>query len=166
MSKREKIIVLLMVLSVAYGAYALFFEGRGSKTKATRTQKSSGELDGFVSEIAQRLAGMNQSETGAYTLALAESGWDNDPFLETELSVMKAAGRETEASVDIASLFTYSGYLKMGSRGMAIINGMEYEVGELLEETDYRVKRITPTRVFIGDAGGKTDVVLLLNETE
>ena len=166
MSKREKIIIALMLLSVIYGAYSLFFESAVKKTKSPISKKSPAALDGFVAEIAQNLVGKGQSDTGEYVLARAEAGWEKDPFLESELNLTVADEADAVDPAVIESMFIYSGYLKMGKRGMAIINDMEYEVGEELENLGYLVKKITPTQVVLGIADSKKEFVLLLNESE
>jgi hypothetical protein len=66
----------------------------------------------------------------------------------------------------LANQFVYSGYLKMGRRGIAIINGMEYEVGEAIEGAGYTVEQIAASKVVLGISGSDNKFVLLLTETE
>jgi hypothetical protein len=165
MSKREKIIVGLMILVVIYGAYSLFFESSGTKPKGEAGSKAAKSVDVFVAEIAQSLSGLDLTGPGAYVMSRAETSWERDPFLDFELTP-SGGGDPVVESIDIDTVLTYSGFLRMGNRGLAIINGMEYETGEMLEETGYVVKKITPTQVVVGVAGRSKEYVLLLTETE
>jgi hypothetical protein len=53
--------------------------------------------------------------------------------------------------------FVYSGYLEVNQRRLAVINGMEYVVGEQLESGGYIVKSIDPEKVILEDVskGGR-----------
>lgn len=167
MSKREKIIVGLMVLAVLYGIYAIFFEAKfAQKKKAPVRTGTAASVDGFVAEITKNMVDMKQSESGQYVLNQAEAQWEKNPFLETEMIPQSELNLAAKETVDVGSLFTYSGYLKMGKRGMAIINGLEYEVGEVIEDAGYMIRKITPTQVVIGMADNPEEFVLLIAETE
>jgi len=155
-----------MLVAVIYGAYSLFFESSGSRPKSSANTQSTTSLDSFVAEIAQSLSGLNLSGPGAYVMAQAETPWERDPFLEYELNPTNGAEDVSVDTTNIDTILTYSGFLKMGSRGLAIINGMEYESGEVLEDTGFVVKKITPTQVVVGISGRKKDFVLLLTEAE
>jgi len=155
-----------MLLSVLYGAYILFVDPSLKKSKGTAGQKSTTALDGLVAEIAQGLAGRDTSETGVYVLAQAEADWEKDPFLETELDLSDIDDDTFLDTAALASQFVYSGYLKMGRRGIAIIKGRKYEVGEALETAGYKVKQISAAKVVLGITDSEKDFVLLLTETK
>ncbi|MDH4011352.1 MAG: hypothetical protein OEU55_11590, partial [Desulfobacterales bacterium] len=57
MSNREKIIVGLMLLTVVYGIYALFFEGKGKSsttpTAAVSATKQLENLNAFITKVAE-----------------------------------------------------------------------------------------------------------------
>lgn len=151
-----------MVAAVLYGAYVLFFESSSKMTKRPAAPKTTAEIEDFVGQITRNIAGKAQSKGGAYTLSQAEADWDKDPFLKSE---MDFNAPKDEKPLDFANL-SYSGFLKMGKRDMAIINGMEYEVGEELEDEGYTIKEITPTKVILDVAERKKDLVLLLTEKQ
>ena len=60
------------------------------------------------------------------------------------------------------SAFSYSGYLKVSNKNLAIINGVEYEAGDPLEIEGYVLKKIYPGKVVIVNekSGAKFDVPL------
>ncbi len=155
-----------MLAVVIFGAYSLYFQSPGAKPKGSAAPQSNLSLDSFVAEIAQSLSGLDLSGPSGYVMTQAETPWERDPFLESELRPANQKEDVAAETTNINSILTYSGYLKMGNRGLAIINGMEYEMGEVLDETGYIVKNITPTQVVVGMSGRKKDFVLLLTETE
>jgi hypothetical protein len=55
----------------------------------------------------------------------------------------------------------YSGFLQMGQKRLAIINGMEYETGDRLEPGGFLLKSISPTRVVIAPRGKKSKSISL-----
>ncbi len=48
-----------------------------------------------------------------------------------------------------SSKIIYSGYVDSGKKKLAVINGLEYRVGEQLEMEGYILKGITPSKVLI-----------------
>jgi hypothetical protein len=55
----------------------------------------------------------------------------------------------------------------MGDKRLAIINGMEYETGDILEPDGFIIRNITPSRVVIAPAGKKKKTLILpMEETE
>ena len=58
----------------------------------------------------------------------------------------------------------YSGFLEIGSKRLAIINGMEYEAGDRVNPGAFSVKTILPGKVIMTSSQG--EVVLPLQESE
>ena len=162
MTKREKTIVFLMVLSLVYGFYVFFLEGPAKRPHAETTSK----LDTFNQFIA-KIATMTQdglSEIDAYIIENISAKWTKDPLLNTRRdNKYFTASRETP---EIIKGITYNGYLRMGSRHIAIINGSEYEAGEELEKEGFTVGRIYPNRVIIVLRGGKVKHSIPLEEAQ
>ncbi len=57
------------------------------------------------------------------------------------------------AAHDIA----YTGYVAIGNSVLAILDGLEYRVGETVADTGYVVKSITPGKVVLASPGDVTD---------
>ena len=55
----------------------------------------------------------------------------------------------------------YTGYLRMGDKRLAIINGMEYEAGDILEPDGFIIRSISPRRVVIAPPGAKKNTIIL-----
>ncbi len=58
----------------------------------------------------------------------------------------------------------YTGYLEIGTRRIAVINGESYEAGEELEAGGYLVKRIRSSAVVIEEKGTGKDITVPLEE--
>jgi hypothetical protein len=173
MSNREKIIVGLMLLTVAYGVYALFFEGK-VKSSATPIASVSAtqqleNLNAFITKVAEASkAGLSKEDK--YIISRAESAWKQDPLTTVELTdrpeneinrqqqqVAKTTGPQLNVS--------YTGFMQMGDKKFAIIDGLEYAAGEELERGGFVVRSITPNQVVIFSTdGSKKKFVFTLEE--
>jgi len=167
MSTREKIIVGLMLLTVAYGAYILFLEPSTDAGPLKQTEQGLDELNAFISKVAATTqAGLSEKE--AYVLEQAEAKWPRDPML-TVTSDLPAIEEEKapEEAPAAAYKVNYTGYLQMGATRLAIINGMEYQIGDQIEPGGFVVQKISPTQVVIASSEGrKTTFSVPLDETE
>ncbi|UCF93098.1 MAG: hypothetical protein JSW39_02770 [Desulfobacterales bacterium] len=167
MTIRERIIVGLMFLTVVYGAYTLLFASPPQKgLRVTTTGLES--LNDFITKIAASTkAGL--SKVDSYILQQAEAEWNQDPLLNIELK-SKPQEQEKAKQPETPTLeleLSYSGYLQMGDTRLAIINGMEYEVGDQVIEGGYIVRSISPRQVVIAVPGeGNSKFVIPLEETE
>jgi hypothetical protein len=68
-----------------------------------------------------------------------------------------------EAARAIPNL-AYSGFLEIGSKRLAIINGMEYEAGDRVNPGALSIKSILPNKVIMTSSQG--EIVLPLQESE
>jgi hypothetical protein len=131
MSIREKIIVVCALLAVLYGVYVfgipmITATRIADDTPTPRIQ----ELKNFADEVRSKLSMEGFSEPDEYIIQKASVKWDDNPFLSSELSVeSEPPEAQVEALLEKLEII-YSGYLMMGTRELAIINGMEYEIGE------------------------------------
>jgi hypothetical protein len=157
MTSREKIIVGLMLLTVVYGVYTVFFEDKGGTPGiapiSATTQLEN--LNDFINKIVEASkAGLTKEDK--YIRQLAEAEWKQDPLIIAELKdrpedeIKKAK----VAPVSIPDLdIAYTGFMQMGDIKFAIINGVEYATGDRLEQGDYILRSITPNRVVIVSTG-------------
>jgi hypothetical protein len=162
MTKREKIIVFLMVISLVYGVYVFFLE---KPAKRTRTDTAS-KLDTF-SKFINTITEMTKdglTEIDEYIIENISAKWTKDPLLSTRKVNPWDDG--TGDIPDALKGISYNGYLQMGSRHLAIINGTEYEAGEELEKGGFTVGKIYPNRVIIVLRGGKVKHSIPLEETQ
>ena len=162
---RQQIIILgIMALVIVFAAYDFFIAPR-SKSEMIDIKKKTSELEIFLADITSRLPKGALPTADAYVLSRAESEWVHDPFYE------RKSFREWEKRKERAKAgggmsqrvsFSYSGYLKVSNKNLAIINGVEYEAGDRLELEGYVLKNIYPGKVVIVNekSGAKFDVPL------
>ena len=128
MTNREKIIVGLAVLALGYGAVELLLP-RAKVAPVAQPQSLEG-LNAFIAKVADATRS-GAAEAGTIAIQKAEAAWKQDPFLE--IRKPQAPRPETTGPKDGGRLpgnFVYSGFIEIGARRMAIINGMEYEAGD------------------------------------
>jgi len=166
MSKREKIILIIMALTVVYGFYALFLE---TSTSPINISSSESKLDAF-NKFINNVAAMTKdglSDIDSYIIEHIPAKWTKDPLLKTKNEFkFDEAGRVAEEASAQKLGITYSGFLQMDNKSLAIINGMEYETGERLRQSGYVVGAIYPTRVIILTRGGKQRISIQLRDTQ
>ena len=173
MSNREKIIVGLMLLTVAYGVYALFFEGKGkSGTTPIATISATQELENlntFITKVAEASkAGLSKEDK--YIIARAESPWKQDPLTTVELTErpedeINRKKQQVAQTTGPQLNVSYTGFMQMGDKKFAIINGLEYAAGDELEQGGFVVQSITPGQVVIlSTDGSKKKFVFPLEE--
>jgi len=164
MSNREKIIVALMVLSVVYGVYIIFFESpRQVKTITAGGDRELEALNTFITKVADK-AKSGASKEQAYALAKAQTAWKQDPLVQLEA---KKDEVNTGPEPVLDTRVQYTGFLQMGDTTMAIISGMEYETGDRLEPGGFIIRRILPNHVVVAPPGkNKKTMILPMEETE
>jgi hypothetical protein len=158
MTTREKIIVGLMLLTVTYGVYTVFFEGKAKprETATISATKQLENLNAFITKVAEASrAGLSKNDE--YIIQLAEAEWKQDPLISAELkdrpeSEIQKATRVTRVPTPDLNI-AYTGFMQMGDKKFAIINGLEYASGDRLEQGDYIVRSITPRQVVIVSTG-------------
>ncbi|MDY6903591.1 MAG: hypothetical protein SWH61_02790 [Thermodesulfobacteriota bacterium] len=159
MSLREKIIVALAALAVLYGAYELglksLFSGDAPPALEKQDNADSGTgTAAFTANLLKKVNSVELTPRESHILENTQSAWDKDPFIDAEMAM---AVRATEAAASKGKndttvdqgKFTYSGFIALGPVKLAVINGMEYEEGDTLKETEYVVQTIRPSKVIL-----------------
>ena len=164
MTNREKIIVSLAAVALAYGAIELLLP-RANVTPVTQPQSLEG-LNAFVTKVADATR-VGTAEASAIVIQKAEAAWKQDPFLEIQKAkAVKPQDKPTSETARLPNL-VYNGFMELGSKRLAIINGQEYEAGDKLSPGGFTIKSILPTRVVIVSAQGEgAPIVLPLQESE
>jgi hypothetical protein len=153
-----------MALVILFAIYDYFIASR-SKSEPIDIGKKTSELETFLTDITSRLPKGSLPSADAYILSRAESEWAHDPFYERksfrEWEKRKERAKAGGAVTQRVS-FSYSGYLKVRDKNLAIINGVEYEAGDQLEIEGYVLKKIYPGKVVIVNekSGAKFDIPL------
>jgi hypothetical protein len=153
MTRREKIIVFIMILVIIYGAYNLLLSSHPKKsaqvTVSASVKKSVNvsKKNKLLKDISDVLKEDKITGAQAYIAARAEREWMYDPFSISRLSSEGSRIALGNTKEDVK--FIYNGYLEIGNKKIAIINGVDYQTGDNLELCGYKVKSISPSRVII-----------------
>lgn len=170
MTTREKIIVGMAVLALGYGGIELFLPQAKSAAVPPQAQALEG-LNTFIAKIADATKA-GTAEANADVMRKAESPWKQNPFLKIakaapEAPPAAAAARSDKAPERPKPNLKYTGYIDMGERRLAIINGLEYETGDQVEPGDFRIKSILPNKVvLVFSRGTAAPIELPLQDSE
>lgn len=170
MTTREKILVTLMCLAILFGAYELFWTPSTRKVTKQKVAATGEDLRTFAGEVTQKLVKEKVPEQATYRIEKASTGWTKDPFLQTTGPLNENKPADVSASPTVQTNpeqpnLVYTGYLQLGNKRMAVINGMEYAAGESLGIDDLYVKRISGQSVTIGKLKSKETIQLPLFES-
>lgn len=159
MSKREKIIVCAMVFSLLF-ALVYFFSptitGQGTKSAEPYTGSEK-----IIQEIAAELKKIASSPNEDHVIARAEAAWAKDPFYKNVLSPAAKGSTGGAAGPDII----YSGFVDMGEKELAVINGNTYRVGDKLDfGSALYLMSVAPSQVVIADRQGRRNIIIKLKD--
>ncbi|MDF1592145.1 MAG: hypothetical protein P1P89_11565 [Desulfobacterales bacterium] len=166
MAKREKVILVIMSVVVVFGLYNFLFSSSGAKKKPAVAVTGVADTNKFIADVANSLKDAF-TETDMYIIRQARSEWSQDPFwhmerqAETRAEVIVESRKEAKAEESRV----YTGYLEMGAQRLAIINGVEYELGDELGRGGPVIKSIDPKQVVIAVPGTADEIILPLKET-
>jgi hypothetical protein len=146
LKKREIIILVIAALFILYAGYEYLIAGPASKKVKTSTE--SVNINTSITGITKDLGKDKITDFDAYMIRRMEADWGKNPFWKKDL-YKEWVNREGVAKGGVLAKIIYSGYVDSGKNKMAIINGLEYRVGEQLELEGYVLKQITPSSVLI-----------------
>lgn len=161
MSNREKIIVILAGLAVLYGIYEYAF----STSPQIRKEKSGSaeNITEFMERMTAELKAAELSPQEKELMKKIDDTWEQKLFVS---NAALADFQHISPEPLPGDLPEYTGYLKMGERYLAIVDGMEYEIGDLIVKGDYELLRISPKEIVIAGHGQKQHAVPIREEPE
>lgn len=172
MSKREIILVFAALIAIIYAVYSLFIVSSSNQITNNADIEKTGAVK-FIANLSEILGKNTLDKTNIYIIARAEAKWEKDPFLKKELIKKSETTQKPEPVEEIPKQpelveesirFTYSGYIEMGDRKLAIINDVEYETNDELESTGYIVQTIEPLRVIISDIERQRKIIVPIEQ--
>ncbi|ADH87050.1 general secretion pathway protein GspB [Desulfurivibrio alkaliphilus] len=155
---REKIIVGLMGLAVLYFVYDFFLVAEPEPPAPTARHDAALIM---AVELQRDLAAgkFEPPESALQAVAeLQQTLWSADLFVSSDFLLLDELPKEPREHVVLEELraaaerLVYSGYLKMGDRRLAVINGKEYQRGDTVVG-DIRLQRIEPQYLELGLGG-------------
>lgn len=166
MSTREKVLVGLMVAAVCLGTLILIGDYQKRST-TTAAPAAANTLTQMLTRLTAQFGNDAKLEEHRYVLSAARTPWQAGLFLTGADGL--SAPDETVAPADMLPSnisLVYSGYIETSQRRVAIINGIEYIEGEMLDKTQIVVRRIDSKHVVLGASANKVFSVPLADDWE
>jgi len=166
MSTREKILVGLMLVSVCLGMVIMFGDKPGHPP-ATPAADEPKTLIRMLTNLTAQFGNDNSMKGERYTLSMARKPWQDTLFLSSgDILPTSMANPEAAEMLPSNLALIYSGYIETPQRRVAIINGIEYVEGEILDQSRLVVRHIDTQRVILGASANKVFSVPLADEWE
>jgi hypothetical protein len=158
LNKRQVVILGIMVIMVIYGIYAFLGTPQAKKGGEDLATRST-QLKSFVSTLVATASSDGPGMFDTYVLSQAKADWKGDPFLERSsyrdwMKAKQAAKTEGPAAKKVT--INYTGFVEAGGRKVAIINGVEYGVGDQLEAEGYVLRSILPGKIVVESRSDNT----------
>jgi cell division protein FtsL len=149
MEKREKILLVILLIAAAYAAYTYLFAG--SEVKSVDDLVNKGELELIKKEVQAKLDENQLTDLERYRLEVAERPWRSDPFYDRTRDIV-SEDEQMDTQLPESVELRYTGYIMLGPTVYAIINDYEYQVGDELEisEPGFFLFEITKRKIVIG----------------
>ncbi len=145
-----------MVLLAAYAAYTYLTP----PLDGGEQQEQVGQLKDFVKKSSRLIQKGELSKRQDHSINMAETGWRRNPFQAPPLEEKEEGKKE----IAVGNELIYSGFLEGGKSRIAIINGLEYQVGESLQGDEFIVQSISPDHVVLGVRGKSQTVTVPFSE--
>jgi hypothetical protein len=166
MSTREKILVGLMIVAVCLGALVLISDGR-NETASKGASSATQPLTQMLTRLTAQFGNDTSLEGNRYILSMARSPWQKNLFPEGVDALSTTAEATGSADMLPANVaLVYSGFIETPHRRVAIINGIEYVVGDQLDKSVYTVQGIAPTQVVLASPQQRMVTIPLVESWE
>ncbi len=166
MSTREKILVGLMLVSVCLGMVMLFGDNP-EHPPATPAADEPQTLIRMLTNLTAQFGNDKSLEGERYTLSMARKPWRDKLFLSSGDHLPTSMTNPATAEMLPSNLaLIYSGYIETPQRRVAIINGIEYVEGEIVDQSRLVVRHIDTQRVVLGASANKVFSVPLADDWE
>jgi len=161
---RQTIILAVMCVVLIYGAC----ECLSSKGKGTAADPGNNLEDKqvFIARLTEEMGKEGESRKIAYAVAMAETPWLKDPFLESTryLAWLQAQDAESSGAPQEKLTFVYSGFVENRGKKMAIVNGDEYASGDKLLTNRHVLKSIDALKVVIQELSTGQETIVPFQE--
>lgn len=164
MTRRERILLGAACLTIAYGAYGFvnpLIEKEAQATMEDIRVQQAAALEEAIRTATEDLRPEDLGPTETRVMALLRENRDRNAFLDPA-NLPRSV--EPEKPLGNDPPFEYSGYLQVGGKAFALINGVEYQVGEELAEGGYALKRATPDQAVVVRKGDSREIVVLFKD--
>ena len=168
MSKREKIILIVMAVVIVYGIYEFFFTSSEEATGLQEAAVLTGTTDDtpqFIARLTKKLPPKGKAVHHKLLMTKAAAPWGEDPFLSQPLEKSDDS-LSSRPAMPAGGNLVYSGFIEIGKKRLAIVNGLEYAISETIQPDGYVLLAITPAEIRVGYASGNAEFVVPLEEID
>lgn len=139
MKKSEKILVVMVGVAILYGLADFTLSQQKKKDEARDSSPSTAQASAELTAQLGAVASASDQKIDQLTTTLLVDSWPAQVFAlrtvdfvtDTKLEEEKAAlYKDLQAK---AQTLVYSGFVAMGGERMAILNDMDYRVGDMVE---------------------------------
>lgn len=161
---RQTIILAVMCVVILYGAYEWLSPAAGGTTTGLTGNLEDKQV--FLGKLTEELGKEEESRKAAYAVAMAETPWLKDPFLDSTRYPLWLQAKDAEAggAPQEKLNFVYSGFVENRGRKMAIVNGDEYASGDKLLTNRHVLKSIDALKVVIQELSTGQEITVLFQE--
>jgi hypothetical protein len=156
-AKRETIILGVAILAIIGFLVYTFVLPLFMKSASVLVEAEKVDVQKLLGEMGEYAKKDGSIDNIIYTVSKAELTWPRDPFLNEDL----ASAAAVESRKD---KFIYTGFIMLGGKKLAVINGIEYQVGEALTTEGFVVRAINPNDVVLEDSTNKSRLSIPIQE--
>jgi len=164
MNKRELMIIVVAVFIGIYGLLDYFvFSAKSVDGEDAKMAAAIGRITTLAESAGIELSTVTAKkdiQNLSYVITKAETNWKNDPFAVYTADTLKV---DDAVSAEKLPELSFTGFIQAGRKILAVVNGMEYTIGEMLKDVGYKVFSITPSRVVLLTEANK-EIILQLEE--
>lgn len=156
MEKREKILLILVAIA-AVGAGVYLLSHPKAAGKSIQQLVADRNLNATVIAADKEAKKDEFTDLERYKLVMAEKPWTSDPFYDRDK--YRKAQDPKAVKLSPAQDLKYTGFVILDAKRFAVINGLEYEVGDELDKKGLFITSITEQNVIIGQRNEQGAVV-------
>jgi hypothetical protein len=166
LTTRQIIILGVMLLAILYGAYEFLFTV--PKRPDGVTEKTATDLNALIGNITASMTKDTPSPLVTYRINRMEAEWLRDPFYEPpnnrEEEIAKEMAKLQAEAAAVKGQLNYTGYVDMGHKKIAVVNGNEYTIGEALNVAGFVLNEIYPAKISISNKETRMTLEIPLQE--
>lgn len=131
--KRELIFLTLAGISIIYGAINYVMRNSDKATISGGDTVLTETTFSLVTEELSEIARTKQEAKALGILNAISSTWPDSAFIDITSFVEEDEQHAEEEVLTLEETIIYSGYMNMGEKIFAVINGIEYMIGDIVE---------------------------------
>lgn len=147
---RQKILLLLLVIVAAYAAYDRFYVQGNTGASSAARQNPKAAFQAQAARITSKVVKQKLNDVELHKVVMAGDDLRDMPFYSSEAPFYLEGMQGDAFTTRIEGQeVVYAGYVEINGRRFAILNSIEYAVGDEFMIEGYRITRIAGTYVVL-----------------